>query len=592
MKNQTLLFILFVFFASCSDNDEENNLATVSQVSTDNLSAYQLKISENTWDWTDPINYTYAYIQGIGKIPISCPFTTESSANKDLSFIIQSKDYLKPQGWVLLDKVFGNEAQYAETTYPYFILYNKYRGIIRLFVFNRSNFQNQKALISLKYFSPNKSGLLTYSNEYPLPASVYLKNDKTDNAMNYVDDYYTSSWFVTDFPVAFDKNVNKNENYTLEFKVYSDITSILDMAGVFKFETKSRGMLGAKDNSSSVKDFSGKVISKMNEINKMADGLKKVNDAVKKKDGGSGSEKLKDNLQKSENSIINGSFANTLKDVQSIVSGINGVAGFAISVFDFFNGKSNSSAPTSVQLMPTVSEGTMQMNGTISTQVNAARYVLQQSGTNHKNNDGSINIDGLPFYDEPLGIFCLEEMPKLEYIHYRTNYESLSGVNKTTVYSCILFKDDIKIGVNKASGLEYVSGTAQLVSSCKSLKDENYVDIDDMLYGDNAPCILLKADTIVKFATKPLDIKQFKNTAFLTKNTEKVYLKLTLIFKPQNTKDDQTPVVLSQMYKLTDFTMIADYRPSQSFWPEQELTTVQSSKGKKTFGNALKLTYY
>src|SRR5690606_21931620 len=122
------------------------------------------------------------------------------------------------------------------------------------------------------------------------------------------------------------------------------------------------------------------------EINKMADGLKKVNDAVKKKDGGSGSEKLKDNLQKSENSIINGSFANTLKDVQSIVSGINGVAGFAISVFDFFNGKSNSSAPTSVQLMPTVSEGTMQMNGTISTQVNAARYVLQQSGTNHKNN--------------------------------------------------------------------------------------------------------------------------------------------------------------------------------------------------------------
>jgi len=73
------------------------------------------------WDWTQANNYSYAFIQGEGKINISSPFETSSSANKDLSYIIKAQDFLPKQGWVLLSKVFGTEEQYMETNYPYFI---------------------------------------------------------------------------------------------------------------------------------------------------------------------------------------------------------------------------------------------------------------------------------------------------------------------------------------------------------------------------------------------------------------------------------------------------------------------------------------
>ena len=51
----------------------------------------------------------------------------------DIDDINMGEDYSPTEGWVLLKKDFGCSG--GGIDYPYFILYNKYRGVIRLFMY-------------------------------------------------------------------------------------------------------------------------------------------------------------------------------------------------------------------------------------------------------------------------------------------------------------------------------------------------------------------------------------------------------------------------------------------------------------------------
>src|ERR1700741_4758037 len=87
---------------------------------------------DKTFDWTSKANGNWtAYINTATPYPMLSPFVNTNGALNDIE---ASTDYTKENGWILMKKNFGCEAGYQ--SYPYFILYNKYRSIARLFVFN------------------------------------------------------------------------------------------------------------------------------------------------------------------------------------------------------------------------------------------------------------------------------------------------------------------------------------------------------------------------------------------------------------------------------------------------------------------------
>lgn len=556
MKLRTIFLSLICTLTACT-NDEilENEELGQRPVGVTR------SVEVESWDWTNSANYTYAYIQGKGSIPVSSPFTTASSANKDISLIIQGKDYLPAQGWVLLDKVFGSKEQYAETMYPYFMLYNKYRGIVRLFVFNNSQESHSSAMVTLNWLGSKTNALLASNFSYTLPANSTQAKSTDTKVVNYVDDYYSSSWFVTDFIVSFDPKTDAKNNYTLEFKIYSEVKSEVDLQGTLHFETRSATMLGNNASSPSIGSpfaVAGKVLSKLPDEKAITDAVKAVNTLTGT--GGAGGKELKDKLNNTQSELESKGFVSFISNITSAAKGLGGIIGSVAGIADIFIGKS--SPISKVEIMPTVSEGTTTMQGNITTKTNAARYVLQLPGTNHVYADGSVNADGLPVYDKPLGVFCLEEEPQIDRLRVIDRYERRHGDDEYYVsykYRSFKVTGNIKIAINKASGLEYVAGTAQLLTSStlNSRHEEVYDPVDDDEY-----MTLLRNDGTEWYGTSPIALEKFKNVS-LRGETDNLYLKITLVLKVVDGVGEDTPVVVSNTYKIENAT---DKGESGSVW--------------------------
>ena len=98
--------------------------------SPDSTAYYNDLYQENkNWDWTDPNEYPdYFYISGKQPIPAVFPFT-----DVNLGVVTEYADYEPEDGWVLLFKDFGS--QRLPVKMPYMVLYNKYTGIMRAFIF-------------------------------------------------------------------------------------------------------------------------------------------------------------------------------------------------------------------------------------------------------------------------------------------------------------------------------------------------------------------------------------------------------------------------------------------------------------------------
>lgn len=545
-----ILFFILSFVACTNDNLFENE----SPVAKSAVSTRGAGDEDVDWDWTNPSSYTYAYIEGKGKIPISSPFSTSSSANKDISLIISGKDYLSSQGWVLLDKVFGTETQAAETTYPHFMLYNKYRGIIRLFVFNNNPSSHSSAIVTLNWFGDNRSSLLANNFPYPLPSNSIEAKSADLKVVNYVDDYYSASWFVTDFLTSFDPHVSQNNskaNYALEFKIYSEVKSSVDLKGIMHFETKSSTMLDnstADINAGSPFEIAGKVLTKLPSGKSITDLVKSINNLTST--SCSGGSKLKDELNKTQSELVSKGFESLIGNVTSAAKNLGGVIGSVAGIVDLFVGKK--SAVSTVQIMPMVSEGTTTMTGNITTKTNAARYVLQLPNSNHVYSDGSLNYDGLPIYDKPLGVFCLEEEPQIDRLRVFDSYERRSGdreYNYPYSYYSYIVRGGLKISINKAADVSYVSGVAQLLTPHALSWWAKYDEVVDPLE-DGIYMAQFRNDSVQWYGTYPVPLEKFKNTMLLAMDKD-VYLKITLVLKVTDPAAEQTPVIVSNLYKLS-----------------------------------------
>ncbi|MBY0479569.1 MAG: T9SS type A sorting domain-containing protein [Chitinophagaceae bacterium] len=161
------------------------------------------------WDWRQQTWFGYrkgtptpVYYQ------INSPFYDLQNPNIfDLSS--QSvKNYDPKNGWELIKKDFGTNSTPIDN--PYFILYNKYTGLVRLFVLITSNFQNTKsAMLTLRFrpTSSNTAGTLSQLADKSFALNNFKGKAKVSIPNQYLNGGQGSNnffWLYGDFNTLYD----------------------------------------------------------------------------------------------------------------------------------------------------------------------------------------------------------------------------------------------------------------------------------------------------------------------------------------------------------------------------------------------------
>jgi hypothetical protein len=208
------------------------------------------------WDWRIEEYTMYIPANGGGTqgvaTPIISPFFDQSGNPNTFSLADAiDKDFASENGWELLYKKFGTESQGVTT--PYFVLYNRYSGTIRVLVniINSGTFPYTAGGISLAMELPNGTpgsfttqrqtsvlnllGLYTFANDQLQRGANHLAaNFYENNGVN--DNYY---WLYSDFNSLYDPctcglvsnmflNAGLISNIDIELTLNGTLTTIVD----------------------------------------------------------------------------------------------------------------------------------------------------------------------------------------------------------------------------------------------------------------------------------------------------------------------------------------------------------------------------
>jgi hypothetical protein len=288
-------------------------------------------------------------------------------------------DYRKSEGWVLLFNTFNS------TTLPehyFFILYNKYRGLIRMYYYipSNANFINSANIVHTikteKSYSVN-SKLLNFTSDIPIDFnSNILFGSTLENAQ-----VAKGTWYAFEYEVAYDKNVVSQNYLTLSllWNVRSVNITQLEISG-----TQSGTISGTSTTAIQKNNFDF--------INSAAaDGAIKI--------GLSTAEFGK--------SIIKGN-ADANKFGQQVVSAVYGVVSAAKSgiIKNVISGIFGSSSLPNSQQINLYMDTRIKLSGTLTSNFLVASPGFAVPGYNQSNTSGYA-----PAYNDPLGVFYISAKP-------------------------------------------------------------------------------------------------------------------------------------------------------------------------------------
>lgn len=164
------------------------------------------------WNWMTEDFSVYYTADGQGTTgflaTLRSPFYALVSNSNILHFTDPvNKDYKPSEGWELMARNFGTSTQGVAN--PYFILYNRFTGVIRVFV-NIRNTGNQAvnaATLAMR-FAPNSYKTALFNNLGTITNAV---NNFDANAKNYITNNYVNSgvndnyyWITGDYNTMYD----------------------------------------------------------------------------------------------------------------------------------------------------------------------------------------------------------------------------------------------------------------------------------------------------------------------------------------------------------------------------------------------------
>lgn len=220
--------------------------------------------SSYSFDWKAQ-TFTYYGNNDLNPRYIPSPFyqTSLSNLNVNEFSYYADKDFHEADGWHLITKDFGSPGRGVSA--PYFVLYNRFTGTLRVFVaLTRLIGQNNAATITLSYANKLRTAHLESYN----PNDVFnsLEDYNNNIAPVQVTNYFVNQenyWFHADFNMNYDPCACNYEN-SLNFSVSLSQTSTLNFQvngqalqnyNLNEF-TDNFGRVGQKGNHSSSKGLS------------------------------------------------------------------------------------------------------------------------------------------------------------------------------------------------------------------------------------------------------------------------------------------------------------------------------------------------
>lgn len=327
------------------------------------------------WDWTANVTYTLESTNGTFS-NVRLPYFASSGPAAALLNDSNGRDIWPVDGWELVLRDFG-----PGVVTPYYMLYNKYRGILRFFYFSTlpQSFTSAIARLSYQTQSASRSG----AHFTLIDSDRYVDDYDPTRSQLVIGAVTFQQWAFFDFDVSgFDPNIGLKD----------DPTFIIEIAGVTETDLTSEGEVDLTTGPVSTTKSGGGLTSPSD----LKNVLKRHKDVAA----------LRNVAEANEAGVSNRLEAT---GAEGLTPGdwIRG-AGVLVKLFDLIIGGGSSQASLP---FPLATHGTVTLNGTLTTQTPLYTLLMRIPGGNHLDpaNDASSNV--LPLYDIPLGLLNVSSAP-------------------------------------------------------------------------------------------------------------------------------------------------------------------------------------
>ena len=141
----------------------------------------------------------------------------------------QKIDTYPEEGWVLLYKDFGDSSRPAAGD-PLFILYNKYRGIMRVFFYNATGGASSYGVMRLDFVGSNSTSLVTFNSALPQFSDQYGGTADGTISFSSIVAILPSAWCYADFNITgYDRDIADKTCY-FRLSIYGINASSYDEA--------------------------------------------------------------------------------------------------------------------------------------------------------------------------------------------------------------------------------------------------------------------------------------------------------------------------------------------------------------------------
>jgi hypothetical protein len=468
------------------------------------------------FDWRELI-YDVQLGSSLPPTSIINPNYDPNGATNHLSL---NPDYLPEDGWELLyvdlglDRD-GNWNPQSSAGDLYLILYNKYRGIIRVFVAIVAAGQNSMVEMQLKMYGGNNTALFASIDKVQQPLRYFDPTNIASNTQLFSNNATNSpNWFYADFPVNYDPCTCEDYENTVpsmfEFKVELQSVGSIELIGESSGTLKMIEKTAGGSTQSSWDKFYGTTKKVQGSIAAGRKGFKDF-DAFK-----ADLKNTADNSGSSNKADMKAAIDNLTGFLTDEIPAL-GVVPYvseALALIDFFTGGGKKSGPQEVIFPPMSIQLEHRFTGSLrlaSNYIDRSIYTPGSSFTPQNTNAlGQPLPNGdprYPIYNEILGVYTLLDKPKVDmytgltYLEQEEDYQQGDPPQFRVVESRSRkwFKIDqqsIKIAVNPASQLTLEETYCQL-NVTDTIRDlitttSGGIIVNDSLWTSNLlplPCI-------------------------------------------------------------------------------------------------------
>lgn len=464
-KLSKIIFLFLLTFLGLNEVNSQCLNCNVKGIRTDPENTFSNSVNSekptkrNTFfDWTN-----------LGLFPVSSQYwpapynNIESPFNQDgnspLVHFLTNPDRLSKDGWELIKYDLGFNENGSPKGTPtrdiYIVLYNKYTGVLRVFVAVNESIAYNGVSVTIKFVGGVQSSLLSNASKI-----FALDQFEASPKITALTEYRPAKWMYADFHMTYDAcSCYYNSSLVIEIKYLVNSNIALTGGITGQLTPTVNGSLTVSEDGYSLTDLvgAGKEAKKAyDDISKFTNDQLKVLQIDQKPDNQLTVEEL---AKKNALTI----FQQAIRESSFLQAGLKAAPyiGTAIDLVDFFvGGGKKSSAPQEVKIMPMALQANVKLSGTINTQYPFPDITFYTPGSK----DASCGNDSqYPYYNEVLGVFNLLETPKA----YSTILESYHYYDQSGYYDdrerIVYQMAPLKYVINPASGLR--SDNAEILAS-------------------------------------------------------------------------------------------------------------------------------